>query len=416
MKVKNYFVTLDRGRIKVYYEDMIKIDPEFHALIPPLADDELAQLEANIKAEGCRDALVIWRGIIIDGHNRFEICGRLNIPYKTIEVDLPSRDAAADWIDKNQLGRRNLTPDQISVLRGRRYNRTKKRRGNPTGLMGQNDPLPTADALAAEYGVSPATIKRDAKFAKEVEHDPELQRAIKERKPIAKVKKQKNIQVRHARHVAETKAALSEQPVIILGDCLDVLPSIPPIDLLITDPPYFTDGDFTPQVSAYLARVKTTGQAYVFASADPAEIAAYLIMDSLPMKLEQILVWNYNNTGQRQPNTRYNSNYQLIFYYRGPDAPPLNKPSDGTHQYACQTINAPDARLGDRFHEWQKPLELIERLIRNSSQPGEFVFDPFAGSGTTILAAAKLGRKASGCDSDPGAVAICMERGCINDV
>lgn len=236
------------------------------------------------------------------------------------------------------------------------------------------------------------------------------------KKTKSKVKKQKNIQVRHARHVAETKAALSEQPVIIMGDCLDVLSTVPPIDLLLTDPPYFTDGDFTAQVSAYLAKVKPTGQAYVFASADSAEIAAYLIMDSHGLKLEQILVWNYNNTGQRQPNTRYNSNYQLIFYYRGPDAPPLNKPSDGTHQYACQTINAPDARIGDRFHEWQKPLELVERLIRNSSRPGEFVFDPFAGSGTTILAAAKLGRKARGCDIDPEAVKICLERGCVHDV
>lgn len=232
----------------------------------------------------------------------------------------------------------------------------------------------------------------------------------------AKVKKQKNIQVRHARHVAETKAALSEKPVIIQADCMDIVPAVQPIDLLITDPPYFTNGDFTRHVSTYLAKVKATGQAYVFASADPAEISSYLMMDSKPLHLEQVLVWNYNNTGQRQPNTRYNSNYQLIFYYRGPDAPPLNKPSDGTHQYACQTINAPDARLGDRFHEWQKPLELIERFIRNSSRPGEFIFDPFAGSGTTILAAAKLGRKAKGCDIDAGAVQICRERGCIDDL
>jgi len=182
----------------------------------------------------------------------------------------------------------------------------------------------------------------------------------------------------------------------------------------LTDPPYFTEGDFTGHVSACLSRVKPTGQAYIFASADPAEIAAYLRMDSHGLKLEQVLIWNYNNTGQRQPNKRYTSNYKIILYYRGPDAPAINKPSDGTHQYACQNVNAPDGRIGDRFHEWQKPMDLIERLIRNSSKLGEFIFDPFAGSGTVILAAAKLGRRVIGCDVDPKAIDICLKRGCVN--
>ena len=234
----------------------------------------------------------------------------------------------------------------------------------------------------------------------------------------AEVKQEANIEKRKERIIEETKAQIQEQPIIIHSDCLAILGTIPPIDLLITDPPYFTDGDFTPHVSTYLGRVKPSGQAYIFASADPAEISAYLSMDRRGMILSQILVWNYNNTGQRQPNDRYNSNYQLIFYFRGVGAAPINKPSDGTHQYACQTVNAPDGRIGDRWHEWQKPIELIERFIRNSSQHGDFVFDPFAGTGTTLLAAAKLGRVASGCEIDTDVIRIAVERGCIegNDV
>ena len=87
------------------------IDDHFRSLIPPLSAEEKAQLEENIKAEGCRDTLITWQGILLDGHNRFEICQRLSIPFRTMEIDLPDRDAAEDWIDKNQLGRRNLTPD-----------------------------------------------------------------------------------------------------------------------------------------------------------------------------------------------------------------------------------------------------------------------------------------------------------------
>ena len=61
------------------------IDPEFKALIPPLVPEELAQLEANILADGCRDPLVTWRGILIDGHNRFEICSRHGLEFQTVE-------------------------------------------------------------------------------------------------------------------------------------------------------------------------------------------------------------------------------------------------------------------------------------------------------------------------------------------
>ena len=232
-------------------------------------------------------------------------------------------------------------------------------------------------------------------------------------KTLAEVKREINLEKRKERIIKETKAQIQEQPIIMQTDSSAIWDSIPPIDLLIADPPYFTDGDFTSLVSDYLGKVKPTGQAYIFTSGDPKEIAAYLSIDRWGMILSQILVWNYNNAGQRQPNDRYNSNYQLILYYRGVEAAPINKPSDGTHQYACQTINAPDGRIGDRWHEWQKPIELIERLILNSSRPGDFVFDPFAGTGTTLLAASKLGRKAIGCDIDADIIRIAVERGCI---
>ena len=169
----------------------IIIDKEFQSLIPPLSTEEKLQLEENIKIEGCRDTLITWQGILLDGHNRFEICRRLNIPFRTMGIELPDRDAAADWIDKNQLGRRNLTPDQMSLLRGRRYNRAKKSVGKPLGtILGQNDPISTADRLAKEHGVSPATIKRDGKIASFLdEHPEEAKDVIQGKKKLKDVKK-----------------------------------------------------------------------------------------------------------------------------------------------------------------------------------------------------------------------------------
>lgn len=200
-------------------------------------------------------------------------------------------------------------------------------------------------------------------------------------------------------------------------DCLNYLKNLDiEIDLLITDPPYFTDGDFTSHVLNYLNKVKKTGQAYVFASADPKEVLSYIQLQPINLKLEQILIWNYNNGGQLQPKTRYNSNYQICFYYRGIDAQQINKPTDGKHQYACQTINAPDGRIGDRYHKWQKPNELIERLIKNSSNLDDFIFDPFAGTSTTLVSAVKLGRRAEGCEIDLEAVKISNKRGVQNGI
>lgn len=143
------------------------IDPELSGIIPPLAAAELERLEANLLADGCRDPLVVWRGVLLDGHNRLAICERHGIPYTTVSVELPDKAAAMDWMLRNQLGRRNLTREQFTVLLGRRYKLRKKAVGERgPAKSGQNDPASghaTAEAIAAEHGVSEATVRRAAK-------------------------------------------------------------------------------------------------------------------------------------------------------------------------------------------------------------------------------------------------------------
>jgi N6-adenosine-specific RNA methylase IME4 len=94
----------------------MRIDPEFQALIAPLQQEERDQLEANLVAHGCRDPLALWRDILIDGHNRYEICARLKIRYRTVDVPLASREHALLWIEENQLGRRNLKEWQRAAI------------------------------------------------------------------------------------------------------------------------------------------------------------------------------------------------------------------------------------------------------------------------------------------------------------
>jgi hypothetical protein len=166
----------------------IHIDPEFQSLLQPLSEDEYALLEANILEDGCREPIVLWNDIIIDGHNRYSICCNQGLQFRTVNKEFADRQAAMDWIDKNQLGRRNLTPDQMSLIRGRRYNRLKMTPGKPKKQCGQNAHIGglVRDRIAAEHGVDSTTIGRDAKFATALEQLPEVAQQVKEGQKVVR--------------------------------------------------------------------------------------------------------------------------------------------------------------------------------------------------------------------------------------
>ena len=90
----------------------MKIDDEFSSLIPALTEDEYKRLEASILNEGCRDVIVLWGEIIIDGHNRYNICMKHNISFNTVQKEFASRDEVKLWMLQNQLSRRNLNDFQ----------------------------------------------------------------------------------------------------------------------------------------------------------------------------------------------------------------------------------------------------------------------------------------------------------------
>lgn len=199
----------------------VTVDDGFRTQIPPLSSEELAQLEENILAVGCRDPLTVWkgRGVLLDGHNRHEICTRHGLPFSVFEVDLPDRAAAEDWIDANQLGRRNLTPDAFRLLLGRRYNRAKKAGGGRADRDlsgGQSDHPKTAEAIATQHGVSEKTVRRAGKFAEEVESTPELLAAVQEGRPVLQAKRELKEERREARREENRrKIELADEPTQI---------------------------------------------------------------------------------------------------------------------------------------------------------------------------------------------------------
>jgi hypothetical protein len=146
----------------------IKIDSEFQNLIPAITTEEAEELEKSILEEGCRDALIIWDdGTLLDGHNRFAICQRHDLKYKTITKSFESRDSAKEWIIRNQLGRRNLsTMDRANLamlLKPLIEEKAKEKEITHTNQGYQksgNPPIHTDKELAKIAGVSHDTIHK----------------------------------------------------------------------------------------------------------------------------------------------------------------------------------------------------------------------------------------------------------------
>ncbi len=109
----------------------LKIDPEFQNQIPPLTDDEYKQLEENILKEGkLLSPLIVWNNTLVDGHNRYAILQKHpEICFSTMPLRFESREEVLAWICKNQLGRRNLTPEQKLFLIGKQYEAEKSSHG-----------------------------------------------------------------------------------------------------------------------------------------------------------------------------------------------------------------------------------------------------------------------------------------------
>ena len=103
----------------------LKIDPEFSAQILPLSFEELQQLEQNIIAEGrLLNPIITWNGYILDGHTRYRILKKHGfIKFEVEEIQLANKYEALAWICKNQLGRRNLSPNERSFFWARSMNR-----------------------------------------------------------------------------------------------------------------------------------------------------------------------------------------------------------------------------------------------------------------------------------------------------
>lgn len=151
----------------------VTIDKEFRTLITPHTEEEFAGLEALCLKYGIQDSLKTWNGILIDGHNRYEIAEKHGLEFKTEEMEFSNRDDVKLWIIKNQLGRRNLSKIDEIRLREREHEilareAEKKVGGRPSKADKKSCPVTrqgkrensTDYKIAKEIGMSEDTYRK----------------------------------------------------------------------------------------------------------------------------------------------------------------------------------------------------------------------------------------------------------------
>ena len=205
----------------------LRIDPEFESSIPPISDDEFSRLEENILADGVIiSPIIVWDGVIIDGHNRFRIAGKHpHIGFTTCEHEFKDRNEAMAWICKNQLGRRNLTFQQKKYLIGKQFTTEKQRQGTNNQYVQSksekcqlgtfqnthdtDDTADTAERIARENGIGRRSVYRAEEFAKAVDIADDTEPGIRSEILAGRIKPtQSEVQ-------ALTRASPKERPAIV---------------------------------------------------------------------------------------------------------------------------------------------------------------------------------------------------------
>lgn len=162
----------------------IEINEELRAYIDPLSEDEYAALEGSLLAEGCRDALVLWGNVLVDGHNRYGLCRKHGIEFRTVQnTAFRSMDDVRLWMIDNHLGRRSISDYQRGVLALRKKDILQARAAaKPAAVPVDASPpappaLATREAVARAARLSTTTVGQIEKIQKAAA--PELVAAVR---------------------------------------------------------------------------------------------------------------------------------------------------------------------------------------------------------------------------------------------
>jgi hypothetical protein len=173
--------SMDNGLIQQEgIKNNICILDELKDLIKPLQSAEFEQLTENIIRNGCQDTLKIWHTsrqviepqasnnedvyVLIDGHNRYSICKQHSIPFNLSLMNFESLADVKDYMILLQLGRRNVTKEEVAYYTGKLYGRSKY--GTLMQKEDGSSAKKTAELIAEQYNMNEKTIRRNEEYAK----------------------------------------------------------------------------------------------------------------------------------------------------------------------------------------------------------------------------------------------------------
>ena len=157
---------------------ILKTDPDFQSLIPPLSRQAYEELELNIVCNGCREPIKVWGDYIIDGHKRYKICHEYEIEFNTEEILLKSREDAISWICADLLHNHELPENYQHYLIGRKY--LAERTVGIMNITGTNQYTldssgrkphsgVTATKIGIEFHISHSTVSKYLQYAKAID-------------------------------------------------------------------------------------------------------------------------------------------------------------------------------------------------------------------------------------------------------
>jgi len=402
------------------------MDTRFKHIIPPLSADEYNQLEKNILQDGIREPLVVWQDTLIDGHNRYSIAQKHGITYATVNKDFKDDKAATEWIILNQFGRRNISDYtrarlglQLKPMLAERAKVTQGLRTDLLQISAKSEPTDTRKQIATIAGVSHDTVYKVEKIetlasdeikAKAESGELSINQAYQSVKRDERAAQKASV-------LDAIKASAQPDEHFVCGDSVYEMERAlddESIDCVITDPPYGIDYvsnyrvvenrvdrpvcNDTPEAAFSLwertcdvisRKMKPDSHLYVFTSWKV--LPQFIEITSRYFNIKNCLVWVKNNWSMGDLDGNYAEQYEIIIY-----ATKGNKKLNGGRD--TNVLNFDRVSNAQLLHSCEKPVKLIEYLLDKSTQSGDIVADPFAGSGTTLVACKNMGRGYWGCE------------------
>lgn len=406
---------------------MLKIKEEFKKLIPALTSEEFKQLEQNCLSEGIREKIITWKGFIIDGHNRYEIATKHQLKLESESKEFENENDVREWMINNQFGRRNLSNYQRSVLAlelesvfSARAKEKQKEGGGAVRQISDKAVVDTKKEVAKVANVSHDTIAKvkviEAKATPEVKA--QLSTGEVSINQVYQEIKKEEKKVEHTAKVLEARVETKVSDNIILGNSLEILETLEDgcIDIILTDPPYgidyvsnrsiydntitkrglLNDGkdeafDLLDKICEVLQR-KTAENSHLYFFCSWSVFSKFETIISKYFTIKTPIVWDKGNKGSGDLDNDWGNQTEIVIY--------CVKGKKLVNNRRGNLISVPRLHTSKMIHPTQKPNELIKQILEVSFTDGDFIVDPFMGSGSTVKVCNELKAKCLGIELD----------------